>query len=553
MSKSATFKKSGSYDPGFTSSEELTSSLPLLKTLDKRGESGSSHSNLGSSPERPANIPKFISVERRELTEEEEEFDDLIDEEMLKPPPGKEKKVEGEYAEAMKIEDPPQKKEMVDISARYEMATINVQPLSPVESQEKLKTDEEDKHPYANWDVAQVNSVAAKANATSPKKTNVPKKPMPIQRKKTPVEDQPSEPEFKPSTATTASSTVSATPSVASSGVKNVPKKPLPPQKPRKLVAATPMLSPSQTAQKSKPYSSSISGGDRVNITEDSAQQKSSERKISIGRMASPDRGPLSSKSTPYLPDATKPRSHTTSELGSSSLLDKKQPILPPASKVRSKSPSPTSAVATASDDSALSSSKPLAKPEELNRSKPFTSSSSQNSNSPKPPKLQKMTEVSPASGATKVTAATVLGGGAGKTTVIKKPVAPSNSQSGSGGSKENELMRKLSLRRQRIEQQTALLKPTTSVSKIAEVSSERNSTISTSSSHSEVVVAYRRIEESSSLTSLSSNSTGMNLQSDSGSSLVELRKQPTSPEKEGGNLAKYGIIEDVDGGSYVI
>lgn len=91
--------------------------------------------------------------------------------------------------------------------------------------------------------------------------------------------------------------------------------------------------------------------------------------------------------------------------------------------------------------------------------------------------------------------------------------------------------MRKLSVRRQKIDQQIAQNKPdstsTTSVGTplcvVAESPSERNST---SSSQSELVVSYSSKDSP-----------------DSTESSAVLRK----PEE--GNLAKFGIIEDTAGG----
>jgi hypothetical protein len=83
------------------------------------------------------------------------------------------------------------------------------------------------------------------------------------------------------------------------------------------------------------------------------------------------------------------------------------------------------------------------------------------------------------------------------------------------------------------------------------EPSSERNSTISTSSS--EVIVAYRKLDESPSLTSLSSNGTSHSM--DGGGSGGPLLRKPDESnygnEAKETNLAKYGIIEE--GGSYII
>ena len=103
------------------------------------------------------------------------------------------------------------------------------------------------------------------------------------------------------------------------------------------------------------------------------------------------------------------------------------------------------------------------------------------------------------------------------------------------------ELMRKLSQRRQRIEQQLGAHKVTPCKPNIGnvETASERNSTISSSSS--EVVVSYSTRAEESSPPNGAAKSGG-------DTTGVAVR---TKPENE--SLAKYGIIEDTEGGSFVV
>ena len=102
--------------------------------------------------------------------------------------------------------------------------------------------------------------------------------------------------------------------------------------------------------------------------------------------------------------------------------------------------------------------------------------------------------------------------------------------------SPSNELMRKLSLRRQKLEQQLSDKRTsgsTTGSSNTAGDSSSRCT--STSSTQSELVCSYmKRTQEDSS-------------ESSSLADVVELRS------KEEANLAKYGIMEDIEGGSFVI
>ena len=167
------------------------------------------------------------------------------------------------------------------------------------------------------------------------------------------------------------------------------------------------------------------------------------------------------------------------------------------------------------------------------------------------------------------------------------------------------ELMKKLSLRRLRIEEQlsnsssrsrgitsppTTAATPTTSAAtptasqpppppaeaggvakseatptNLESVSEERNSGISTSSSLSEVIVAYHAKKSemggsSGTYTSAdssmsSSNGAAMGGASGCGLSAAEvvLRRTGGKDEASGENLSKFGIVEDVSGGSYVI
>ena len=135
------------------------------------------------------------------------------------------------------------------------------------------------------------------------------------------------------------------------------------------------------------------------------------------------------------------------------------------------------------------------------------------------------------------------------------------------------ELMRKLSLRRLRIEEQLAatnrLASPTTTNSDLTlkpespasadNSMSERNSGLSTSSSLSEVVVSYHsRKGDREGVGSTSGSSNGL---SSGGYGVGEALIRNTVEEEDGegvgerrdDNLAKYGIIEDVSGGSYLI
>ena len=117
---------------------------------------------------------------------------------------------------------------------------------------------------------------------------------------------------------------------------------------------------------------------------------------------------------------------------------------------------------------------------------------------------------------------------------LMSKPVHKTSGQS----SPTSELMRKLSLRRQKLEQQLGTSSKHTSASSTGLDGSSRCT--STSSTQSEFVCSYstKRLHEESPLNSM------------------EESAEPSLRERDGkeeGNLVKYGIEEDVEGGSYVI
>ena len=141
-----------------------------------------------------------------------------------------------------------------------------------------------------------------------------------------------------------------------------------------------------------------------------------------------------------------------------------------------------------------------------------------------------------------------------------------------------DELMKKLSLRRMRIEEQLATYDHVTTpsnqnsstgivvtkpeaIKESPSSTSDRTSGISTSSSHSEVVVSYytKKLEGGGSNTTSQGSSNGLTSGSyvvDGPSVIMRRQQGEGGGGKEGENddtLAKYGIIEDVGGGSYVI
>lgn len=116
-------------------------------------------------------------------------------------------------------------------------------------------------------------------------------------------------------------------------------------------------------------------------------------------------------------------------------------------------------------------------------------------------------------------------------------PTVPAKSPS-KHSSPSSELMRKLSQRRQRLEQQLVSSSKHASGSTTSSGVGDSSRCTSTSSTQSELVCTYhtKRYQDESPVDS-----------GDVPAANVELRA------KEDSNLAKYGIMEDVEGGSYVI
>ena len=505
-------------------------------------------------------------------------------------------------------------------------------------------------HNYANLEFIQVNNLLSQTSkqvsedeSTSPKG---PKKPMPIQRKTKGSTPQSGGSEEGSGKATTNQE----------SPVRNpLPKKPAPPVKPSYLMNqdsdSLPVNSPkvqAQQQQTSTPSSSSslaaasLSGVSKphppipalskflASATAAGGGGRGEERARDDSVVST---GSTSSGSLP--PASMKPRSHTTMELHSATSStggggggEKKQPILPPATRYRSKSRSPSPVVSpseTTPQNRSPQQQQPLTQQTTAKEKKFDEDSTTKESNkivlAPAPalakkPVLKPMVS-EPGIGIKNrpvvTTAMTVpalnrankpthtsygskfprpLGGGVGD--------RANHTPSSNSNNEQDELMKKLTLRRLKIDEQLGAVNkssnaapsstPTTvtksnspvfqkysppstspqtphrvsaplglksaatvsnSSMRSGETSSERNSTISTSSS--EVIVAYRKLDESPSMTSLSSNGTSHSMDG-SGSGGPLLRKPDEGiygNETKEMNLAKYGIIEE--GGSYVI
>ena len=397
----------------------------------------------------------------------------------------------------------------------YETPSVSVKKEKDEEPEEEGEEKEEEKeeecrregpHPsYANWQFLTLQT----SSPTKPTSVGIQKKPVPLQRK---------------------------LPSGTDAGLSpssSVHKKPLTAPKPKMLQLSTkpfsiPLLSPTSQTSSIKHVNESASMWMPANPVHSLSANKTkpSATPNSSFTDGAKTKGASGSRSVHPLPE-TKPRSYTTST------LDKKQPLLPPvkgstvSTLFSSKSPQqiPKEQI----------SDTPLSPLQEVESDTSQFEASSEHSPTDKTKLLAKGPKPSAATTAASSSTSTSRDGRAPKSTGEK-------SASSSGG--REELMRKLSLRRQKLEQQIQVTvnkadSPTSqsTVTTVAERTSEYSHD-SSSSTQSELVLTYRRTDESP------SGSTG------NADGSVVLRKPDSDKE---GNLAKYGIIEDVNGGSFVI
>lgn len=472
----------------------------------------------------------------------------------------------------------------VDISARYETASSHHMITVPQET-----TPSDSSHEYANVEFgknlpaglqAALNKGAAlskgAAAAKSSPSPNSAKKPMPIQRKRNQSEAEEKE---APSKSPPQNRLNNAT-----------PKKPLPPAKPLRLqsnddsglvqspegvVVGGVGSDPKETREhvaavmpvlvKTRPHSSSL--------TETSASSEEPEEELS------------------YSLGASKPRSYTNVDQRPD--LKKREALLPPVSSSPASNlvvfgqlkldsaPLVFSSKPQDSRDAGHAQVKDVTPPQSSSRDPQPQRSKVNVITKPLPPSKARVHSQPPATASstskpagknTQVSVATKS-----KATPPPKPSRVGLSRAGSGGvnqSREDdtspkgrsELMRKLSLRRMRIEEQIAGTARTASPSNsdissnpgsTLESLSERNSGLSTSST--EVVVAYHSkklngdgggeavVVKSRSVTSPNGAPAG------GGARQVIDEELEEVGGREGGTLAKFGIIEDISGGSYVV
>ncbi len=350
-------------------------------------------------------------------------------------------------------------------------------------SQEIFPARDGDAPSYENWQVPQpggFSKVPLPSGVGG--KTAAVKKPMPIQRK----------------TGATKSTVISGRlltePKAA---LKSVPRKPNPPPKPKGLEQATRTVSP--------PHYSQVTGAAPHGRPMSDVPATMTHLAKLTSLNSAQEHGTDGQK---QLPMERKPRSNTTANVPSP---ERKQPLLPPPLK-GSKVPSPS-----------RSANKP---PETI----PEASEDSNSLPSTDARSLQSSWEHKAPTGLRSAVTA------APKDAPPPTGTVTSTAARDEEVSKGNELMRKLSKRREKLEHQlTPRRHPNQSSSAHATNCSSECS--STASSHSELLVSYseKRTDEP-----------------EGGEAPVVSRTNQVNPE-EGSNLAKYGIIEDVAGGSYVI
>lgn len=464
----------------------------------------------------------------------------------------------------------------VDISARYETALLHHMVSVPQET-----TPSDSSHEYANVEFGKnlpSGLQAALNKGTAPSKSspspNSAKKPIPIQRKRNQFEDE--EKEAQPSKSPPKNRLNSV-----------VPKKPLPPVKPLRPQTSNDSIS-SGCIQ--SPEGVVMGGVNRSGATADvPIVVKTRPHSSSLTETTASSEEPEDELS--YSLGVTKPRSYTNVDQRPD--LIKKEPLLPPATPLSSASnlivfgqsrrstepvppvssnsrdprhaqardvPQVTSPPSSSRDPPQRSKVNVIAKPLPPSKAKVITSSSTSQGGNAQPPATVSGVSKPPGK-STQVNIATKS-----KATPPPKPSRAGLSRAGSGGGSDDdtspmgrsELMRKLSQRRMRIEEQIAGTARTTSPSisdnssnhgNTLESVSERNSGQSSSSSLSEVVVAYhaKKADDSGEV------GRSRSVTSPNGAPAGGGRSQAIEELEESSTLAKFGIIEDVSGGSYVI
>ncbi len=474
--KTFSFDKSGSFTGSFPSSRISSGSFDI--SVPASPIDNTPVPSIGSNFQSPS----FITVEKMDPARKYSDSWERIDDSMIVGSPQNETLLSMSsdnqelYASVIVHKN---EEDVFKEKKHHSYANINFQPLKP------------EVHSYANISVEHGAASIVPKPKSAPSSPKRQKKPIPIRRKQSEGGTQ-----LTSSQELTSSIESNSSPP---SKVK-VPKKPLPPVKPARPSETSPL--------------------DDKTISTPPVVSTTPQRPIlAVTDMLLPV---LSKQTSPQF--EKRERSKTTLESGS----EKKQPMLPPLKPLRDM------AKTTDNLPSLIESVSPQFKniPSthsalKLKLSEPVRTNVQTMRD---PTGLQPRAAIEPVQNKVHVSIEP------NRTKVPAVPhTADSTAQTG-----RNELMRKLSLRRQRLEEQLGAhkvptLKPT--MGYISETSSERNSIASTTST--EVVVKYNAREEPT-------NGTVKNSGTDSDS--VVLRQQTDNK-----SLTKFGVIEDTEGGSFII
>lgn len=482
--------------------------------MDSRPDLTSSDSH-SPYPTEPAASHNYVNLDLDELTSSREEGEE--EHKRFRSLSPLEQSIERELE---KTHD--QSMEM-SVDSDYEMVTVAGE---KEEDKEKMEPQQ-----YANWQFAQMQErMMQSREATSPEPSQ---KPLLNGGPKSHIHQQGERPGAKPS------------PSVSAS----IPRKPLkpPPIKSRTLADLTALPNTARTTSPAPP--TLIAGNPPVarsrsphSETKSPPHKSSSASKLHVQSELTVGRNKTAAEEETdhpttnvveidhFLPSQlSKLRSHTASNVFSSS--DKKKPILPPARVGRTSVKSQPRFPAMKEIVEVVQERREI-----LESSGEFESSggsgSGESSKSAKPSKGSATLPSSRSFHAGKTKEPSAMSSGTGAVSSKLPHKAPGRS------SPTSELMRKLSQRRQKVDQQLGMSSKHTSASSTGLDGSSRCT--STSSTQSEFVCSYstKRMHDESPLNSME------------GSAEPSLREKDG---KEEGNLVKYGIEEDVEGGSYVI
>ena len=510
----------------------------------------------------------------------------------------------------------------MDISVRYDTPHHKVT-VSQEMAATPPSSDSASNHEYANLEFGKVGTnlppvllaaLGKKGGANAKSSSPGGKKPMPIQRKRN--QSDPEEKDVATSNSVAAGSSAAvvtdSTKSPAHSKANAVvPKKPLPPAKPLKLQSSSDDVAATTTTTVAHQLLSSptkegvattaVGGASKVSKeTQEVAVQVPVIKPRSLSSSLT-DLSEGSAEDDPSFPlGPPKPRSYTNVDQRPE--LKKREPLLPPAPPTSTipTSSAPSSNLVTVGqfkrtlepaaaglDSKSTSNLTDLSGHPQAKNTPPVVAAPASSQHPPRarftkplPPSKVKLLASTSSPPAVAITStpkplpadksAQVNAAAKSKAAPPPKPPRAALSRASTAGGNRNEddpspkgrdeLMRKLSQRRMRIDQQIANTPPADRTASPASSDnsgvSERNSTLSSSSSHSEVVVAYHTKKIDSSNSSIGEMTSPVIAGGSLGVGNIineEDVDNGTSVNMRDNSLAKFGIIEDVSGGTYVI